>query len=69
MRSHNEQQLQLHRARTNLISFKKMALELLNKKKPITSQDFDVLLEASRVSPDYHDSLTLHKMVITLTVK
>ena len=69
MRSHEEQQMQLHRARTKLISFKKMAMHIMAACKPMAKQDFDILLECARVSEDFHDSLTLHEMVTTLGVE
>jgi hypothetical protein len=69
MRTNDEQMLQLHRARTKLINFKVMALKIMQKCQPIKKEDFEVMLEASRVSEDYQDVLTLHNLVTTLGVE
>lgn len=69
MRTFEEQQLQLHRARTGLIDFKKEVMNIIRSAKPISKDLFEILLEASRVSSDYQDSLTLNNLVIILGVE
>lgn len=68
MKNSDEMQLQLHRARMGLISFKKMAAEILNKQS-MSHEEFLILNEAALKSDDYQDSITLNNMTIAFGVR
>lgn len=69
MRTWEQQQLQEHRARTKLVSFAELIAPIIVKNTLISNDNFKVLLEAARVSPDYNDSLLLNNLVIKLGVE
>jgi hypothetical protein len=62
------QALQLHRVRTGLVSFKEL-YKVIIKNKCMNKNEFNQLLEAARVSPNYNDSITLNNLVIKMGVK
>lgn len=69
MMSHNEMQLQLHRARIGLVSVKSLITKITKTKRAITALEFQILLEASKYSKDYRDSLLVHTAITKLGVE
>jgi hypothetical protein len=69
LRTWEEQQLKEHQARLQLVSFAELVAPIIVKAKPISNDDFKILLESARVSPDYQDSILLNDLVIKLGVE
>lgn len=69
IRTWQDQMMQEHRARLQLVSFAELIAPILVAGKPLSNDDFKILIESARVSKDYNDALLLNDVIIKLGVE